>query len=211
MAHDRNQDHQGPEALTPPPFVRPPSRLPFPWGWILGRVDRKLGKPLVANRILAWSPRILLGSGIMEGLVVHDDPEVPRRLLKLLRIFVSYRVSCPFCIDLNSQGSDSDGVTAEEVRALARGTSAELEALGESERAALAYAACVTATPVRFPPEVIEAMKAHFSDRAFTVIAATAAQVNFWARLIQGLGVSEAGFSTNPELLELDRFRTRAP
>jgi hypothetical protein len=54
-------------------------------------------------------------------------------------------------------------------------------------------------------------MKTWYSDRAFTIIAATVAQVNFWARLIQGLGVSEAGFSEDLELLELERFRTRGP
>ena len=54
-------------------------------------------------------------------------------------------------------------------------------------------------------------MKTHFSDRAFTLIAATVAQVNFWTRLIQGLGVSEAGFSEDLALLELGRFRTRVP
>lgn len=174
-------------------------------------VEQRLGKRLEANRILAWSPRTLAGTGIMEGLVVHDDPEVPRRLLKLLRVFVSYRVSCPFCIDMNAEGYEGDGVSAEEVQALARGTTAEWETLSQAERSALAYAACVTATPVRFPPEVIEGMKSHFSDRAFTIIAATVAQVNFWARLIQGLGVNEAGFSPDGELLELDRFRTRQP
>lgn len=147
----------------------------------------------------------------MEALVVHDDPEVTRRLLKLLRVFVSYRVSCPFCIDMNAQGYEGDGVSAEEVQALARGTTAERETLSQAERVALAYAACVTATPVRVPPEVIDGMKIHFSDRAFTIIAATVAQVNFWARLIQGLGVNEAGFSPHGELLELDRFRTRQP
>jgi len=147
----------------------------------------------------------------MEALVVHDDPEVPRRLLKLLRIFVSYRVSCPFCIDLNGQGHGDDGVTDAEVLALATGEYSRLESLSEREKAVLDYAACLTATPVRFPEAVVGALRAQVSDRGFTVIAATAAQVNFWARLIQGLGVSEAGFSPDLALFDLDKFRTRVP
>ena len=193
-----------------PPFVSPPSKLPFPWGWLLGMVERKLGRPLVANRILTWSPRTLAGSGLMEALVVHDDPEVSRRLLKLLRVFVSYRVSCPFCIDLNAQGYAGDGVTEVELRSLVHPTGFETQVqFSEAEKSALRYAACMSATPLRFPESVIEQMKTWYSDRAFTIIAATVAQVNLWTRLIQGLGVSEAGFSENPELLELDRFRTR--
>jgi len=196
--------------MNPPPFVQPPRRLPFPWGILLALVERKLGKPLVANRILGWSPRLLAGTGMMEALVVHEDPEVPRRLLKLLRVFVSYRVSCPFCIDLNAQGHAGDGVTDEEIRALAAGHP-ESVTLSDSEIAAIHYADGLCATPVRFPDEVISAMKQHFSDRAFTLIAVTCAQVNFWARTIQGLGVSEAGFSEDLKLLELERFRTRGP
>ncbi|MEI8094386.1 MAG: hypothetical protein WCG80_09255 [Spirochaetales bacterium] len=199
--------------MTPEPFVRPPARLPFPWGWLLGQVERKLGKRLEANRILAWSPRLLAGTGLMEALVIHDDPEVPRRLLKLLRVFASYQVSCPFCIDLNGQGFAAEGVSAAEVKALATGKpwDSPLFSTPETagEAAALRYAACVCATPVRFPDPVIEALHRHFSDRAFTVIAATVAQVNFWARYIQGVGVSEAGFSGDPELLALEQFRTR--
>lgn len=164
----------------------------------------------MANRILTWSPRSLVGSGLMEALVVHDDPEVSRRLLRLLRVFVSYRVSCPFCIDMNSQGHAGDGVTDDEVRALASPLGFEsLGPFSEAEKAALRYTSCLSATPLRFPDAIIEDMKTWYSDRAFTIIAATVAQVNFWTRLIQGLGVSEAGFSENLELLDLERFRTR--
>ncbi len=55
---------------------------------MLSLVERRLGKPLVANRILAWYPKAFWGSGLMEGLVAHDEPEVPKRLLKLLRVYV---------------------------------------------------------------------------------------------------------------------------
>ena len=148
----------------------------------------------------------------MEGLVVHDDREVPRRLLKLIRLSVSYTASCPFCIDLNALGHGEDGVNDDEVHALATAGGFETCAsLSDAEKAALRYVACLTATPVRFPDAVIAGVRNHYSDRAFTLIAATAAQVNFWTRLIQGLGVSEAGFSPDAPLLELDRFRTRLP
>lgn len=211
MAPDRHQDRRRQETLTGLPFVNPPARMPFPWGWVLGLVERRLGKPLLANRILGWSPRTLAGSGLMEALVVHDDAEVPRRLLKLVRLFVSFRVSCPFCIDLNGHGYTDEGVTSEEVRALADGTFAHLASVTDQEKAALAYAACLTATPVRIPGAVVTAMNEHFSDKAFTILAATTAQVNFWARMIQGLGVQEAGFCEEATLFDLDRFRTRVP
>lgn len=190
-------------------YINPPKPMPWLLRAMLALVERRLGKPLVANRILAWYPKAFWGSGIMEGLVAHDEPEVPRRLLKLLRVYVSFLVSCPFCIDLNAKEYKESGLSDEEILAL-RGLKRfdEVVSIGESERAALEYARCATSTPVAFTPETIEALRSRFSERAVVVIASTCAQVNFWARLIQALGVQPAGFSSECSLLELEKYRT---
>ena len=38
-------------------------------------------------------------------------------------------------------------------------------------------------------------LQAAFEPRELVVLAATAAQVNYWARLIQALGIPPAGFT----------------
>jgi alkylhydroperoxidase family enzyme len=43
-------------------------------------------------------------------------------------------------------------------------------------------------------------LKAHFTERELVVLASTAAQVNYWGRLIQALGIPPAGFSGQCEL-----------
>lgn len=190
-------------------YISPPKPMPYFIRAMLAIVERRLGKRLVANRILAWYPKAFWGSGIMEGLVAHDEPEVPKRLLKLLRVYVSFLVSCPFCIDLNAKEYKEDGLGDDEILAL-RGLKSfdEVAGLGDSERAALDYARCATSTPVAFTPEIIDAIRSRFSERAVVVIASTCAQVNFWARLIQSLGVQPAGFSAECSLLELEKYRT---
>jgi hypothetical protein len=40
------------------------------------------------------------------------------------------------------------------------------------------------------------------------IVASTAAQVNFWARLLQSLGVPPAGFSTECQILDLAEHAT---
>jgi AhpD family alkylhydroperoxidase len=191
--------------------VQPPRRLPLILGVLLSLVEGRLGKPLLANRILAWYPKAFVGSGLMEALVAHEDRELPRRLLKLLRIYVSFLASCPFCIDMNAQEYRDSGLTDEEILAL-RGMRSfdETDSLSPAERAALEYARCMTSTPVAFTPEIIDELHAHFSDRAVVIIASTCAQVNFWARLIQSFGVQPAGFSTECSILELEEYRTLA-
>jgi alkylhydroperoxidase family enzyme len=186
--------------------------MPLLLGFLLSLVERRLGRPLEANRILAWYPKALLGSGAMEALVAHGDREVPARLLKLLRVYVSFLASCPFCIDLNSREYSGSGISDREILAL-RGllSFAEVTSLSAAERAALDYARCMTTTPVAFTQEVIDALHASFSERAIVIIASTCAQVNFWARLIQSFGVPPAGFSASCSILELESYRTLRP
>jgi len=190
-------------------YIAPPARLPWLIRIMLSMVERRLGKPLVANRILAWYPKAFWGSGLLEALVAHEEAEVPRRLLKLIRIYVSFLASCPFCIDMNAQEYAQAGITDDEILAL-RGLK-DFDVVGsfdKAERAALRYVRCATTTPVSFTAEVIDALRASFSERGIVVIASTCAQVNFWTRLIQSLGVQPTGFSTECSILELEKYRS---
>ena len=193
-------------------YISEPKPLPLIWRILLGLVERRLGKKLVANRILAWYPRALLGSGLLEALVAHDEPEVPRRLLKLIRVYTSFRVSCPFCIDLNSREYRDSGLSDEEILGLQEPDRiASLPSLSAAERAALAYVECMCRSPVRFEAETVKELRRHFDERGVVVIASTCAQVNFWARLIQAFGVPPAGFNAECSLLNLDRYRSLLP
>jgi alkylhydroperoxidase family enzyme len=60
---------------------------------------------------------------------------------------------------------------------------------------ALQYAKLISQTPLKFYPEFVETLKEHFNEREIVILASTAAQVNYWARLIQALGIPPAGFS----------------
>jgi alkylhydroperoxidase family enzyme len=66
--------------------------------------------------------------------------------------------------------------------------------LGSRERLAIQYARLVSQTPLKFQPEIVAQVRAEFNEREFVILATTAAQVNYWARLIQALGIPPAGF-----------------
>jgi alkylhydroperoxidase family enzyme len=190
--------------------IPPPPRIPLLLRFALTLVEKRLGKKLLANRILAWYPKAFIGSGIMEGLIAHDDHEVPRRLLTLIRVATSFRVSCPFCIDMNARDFPAKGLSDDEIRALQGLVPLEsIDSIDERERAALRYVQCMCATPLSFPAEVVQGMHQHFTPRAIVIIASTCAQVNFWARLIQSLGVPPAGFSSECAILDLEKYVTQ--
>lgn len=166
-------------------FIPAPARIPFPLRWVLRFAQRRTGTDLLPAQLLAWYPKAAIGSGVLESLIAHDDGALDERMLKLARMAVSFAVSCPFCVGMNSQGWEK--LMSEEERIAVQGL-APLAGFSEREALAIEYARLISATPLAFPAPFIEKLTAAFTEREIVVLATTAAQVNYWARVIQSLG-----------------------
>lgn len=160
--------------------------------WIARRVS---GAELLPAQLLAWYPKAAISSGVLEALIAHHDGRLDARILKMVRMKVSFTAGCPFCVDMNSAGWEKL-LTPDELAAL-QGLMPvdELATITERERLAIEYARLVSSTPLHFPAEFVAELKGHFDEREIVVLATTAAQVNYWTRLIQALGCPPEGFS----------------
>ncbi len=97
---------------------------------------------------------------------------------------------------MNSFQSEESHISAEELAVLqGRKSQTEIQTFTERESLAIQYAKLISQTPLRFPQDFIDELKLHFNERELVILASTAAQVNYWARLIQALGIPPAGFS----------------
>lgn len=183
-------------------FIQPPPRIPLLLRlpiWISKKIT---GRDLLPAKILAWYPKAAIGSGVMESLVAHKEGRIDERMLKLVRIQASVAANCSFCIDMNSYRFEDTGITSEELLAIqGKVHTSEIATFSDEERIALDYARLISSTPLTFPSEFISRLKACFSEREIVILASTAAQVNFWARLIQALGIPPAGFSNECAVL----------
>ena len=177
-------------------FVEPPQRIPLSLRLGIWISEKITGRRMLPARILAWYPKAALGSGVLEALVAHHDGKLNERMLKLVRMAASFAAACPFCIDMNSYEHESLAINADEVLALRGQVGLEsVPTFSIRERLAIQYARLVSQTPLKFHPDFIEQIKANFDEREMVILASTAAQVNYWARLIQALGIPPAGFS----------------
>jgi alkylhydroperoxidase family enzyme len=174
-------------------FIKQPKRIPLflKLGILLS--EKITGKAMLPARILAWYPKAAIGSGVMEALVAHEDGKMTQRMLKLIRMTASYAAACPFCVDMNSYEHRDVGITDEEAESL-RGDFEQVNTFSEQEKLAIAYTRVISQTPLKFQPDLVERVKSVFTERDFVILATTAAQVNYWARLIQALGIPPAGF-----------------
>lgn len=175
------------------PLVPEPPRMPLLLRLGVNISDRVTGRRMVPARLLAWVPRAAVGAGVMEALVAHE----PARLLRLVRLAASFTVGCAFCIDMNAHDRDREAVSDAELAALRDAGAADLAAVfpDARERLAVAYAHRVSLTPPDLPPAFTAELTAAFGERELVTLASTIAQVNYWARLNQALGVPPAGFT----------------
>jgi alkylhydroperoxidase family enzyme len=179
-------------------FISTPKNIPF-WLrigiWYSERVTRH---EMLPAKLLAWYPKAAIGSGVLEAMVAHKDGNLDPRILKLVRVQASYSASCAFCIDMNSANSIESGISSDEILAMqGKKDIRSVPSLTDREILAINYAKLISQTPLKFPAEFISDIKHNFTEREIVIIASTAAQVNYWARLIQALGIPPAGFSAD--------------
>jgi alkylhydroperoxidase family enzyme len=177
-------------------FIDQPKKISWPLKLGIWFAEKTTGKIMLPARILAWYPKAAIGSGVLESLVAHYDGLLDERMLKLVRMTASFSAACPFCVDMNSHEHESVGITNDEVLALRGMIDLEnVPSFSAREKLAIQYARMISQTPLKFYPDFIELLKENFSEREIVILASTAAQVNYWARLIQALGIPPAGFS----------------
>jgi alkylhydroperoxidase family enzyme len=182
-------------------YIKPPRRIPFYLKAGIAISKKVTKKDLLAPKLLAWYPKVAISSGVLESLVAHGKKDLNGRILKLVRIQASICVACPFCIDMNSFEYEKEGITHSEMMGLTGNVPpADIPTLSIKERLAVKYTKIISDTPVEVPMELIEEMKGNFSEREIVILASTAAQVNYWARMLVALGVPPAGFSESCEI-----------
>ncbi len=190
-------------------FISPPSEIPAFSGFLLCFAEKEFGVELLPGRILTWSEDLGIASGALElyiekGVAKILDP----RLVTLLRMQVSYTVSCPFAIDVNSAKYKENLINEDELRAMQGITPIEsVSSFTQEEKAALKYAVAITQTPVSFDTNLLSDIRSLFSHEEIVAIAALSAKVNYWARFIEALRIKPAGYTDDPLLL-LEEFRT---
>lgn len=177
-------------------YIRPPEKIPFYIRLGLMVSKRVTKKDLLVPKLLAWYPKVAISSGVLESLVAHGKKDLTPRILQLVRMQVSILAACPFCIDMNAFEYEKCGISEEEIQVLTgRIPMEEVLSFSDRERLAVEYTRLISLTPVMIPSALMEQVKVTFTEREIVILASTAAQVNYWARMISALGVPPAGFT----------------
>jgi alkylhydroperoxidase family enzyme len=180
--------------MYPGPVVEPippPASVAWylrPMLWLTRQIT---GKDPLPARLLAYFPKGAVGVGVFE-LTAAGGADLDARCLAVARIVSSVVSGCPFCVDMNAATWKRSGLLARELPVLF--SSEGYDVLGGREAVAARYAKALSSTPVVLDAELVLQLRDHFTPRELVVLATTIAQVNYWTRFNQGLGVPAAGF-----------------
>lgn len=174
-------------------FIEPPKPAPWYLRPMLWLARKTTGKDPLPARLLAHFPKGAIGAGVFE-LTAAGARDLDARTLAVARIVASVVAGCPFCVDMNAATWQRASLTPDDLRVLFRPDERRFEAIGAKEACAARYARALSLTPVVVTPELEGELRLAFSEREIVVLATTIAQVNYWSRFNQGLGVPAAGF-----------------
>ena len=175
-------------------LVAPPKRVPILLRPALWLARRLTGKDPLPARLLARFPKGAVAAGLFELGAPHAPRDLDARVLAVARVVASAVGGCPFCIDMNAATWREAGLSATELEGLLNLDRGRWEGLAPRERLAARYAEVLSRTPVDLEESLVDSLRAQFSEKEIVVLAFTIAQVNFWTRFNQGLGIPAAGF-----------------
>lgn len=173
------------------PWVAPLQQLPVSLKPIAAMQQKHYGAVLNPTRWWGRMPRLFWLVALFVGFLERRRSPLAPELRALLMTRVSQACHCDFCIDANSLRLAERSGAMEKVLAVASWRDSAL--FTAQERAALAYADAVTATP----PQVDETLKAeltaHFSTDAISEMTALIAFQNLSARFNAALEIPSQG------------------
>lgn len=173
-------------------FIHQPKKLPRFIRFSKWVAERQTKKEMEILGVLSWYPEAI-SSSMLEAFITHKDKDITSRMLQLIRLQVSILIGCPFCIDMNKNNYEKNGITNEELDALqVEGDIPLLTSFSDKEVCALTYTRVITRTPIMNEEVAMERMKELFSEREIVIICTTISQVNDWARMMKGFGIPVA-------------------
>lgn len=143
------------------------------------------------HALVGRMPRLFWLVALFVGYLERRKARLTPVLRSLLMTRVSQICHCAFCIDANSLRLAERSGALDKVQAVSDWQNSTL--FSEEERAALAYAEAVTATPPQVDENIKSLLKRHFTEETITEMTALIAFQNLSARFNAALDIPAQG------------------
>ena len=152
--------------------------------------SKMLGRVANALRVAAHSPKVAQALlGFMIPAIREEVSGVLDVRIKALAILKTSMLNgCDYCVGHNTQLGRAVGFSNDQIEAL-EGDYLGSDQFAADEKAAIAWAECLTLRTYRQKPEIMEELKKHFTNEQIVEITMVSGFFNFWNRFTDGLQV----------------------
>ncbi|MFB7717704.1 carboxymuconolactone decarboxylase family protein [Nocardia sp. NPDC056100] len=156
-------------------------------------MKRRFGEVPEPFTVSANHPRLFLAASIHEGLVERASTMLPANIREIAVYQVARTVGCSWCVDFGTMLMRLDDLDIDKLRHIEDFRTNP--AYSKDERAAIAYADAVTATPPTVTDEQVADLRNRFGPKGVMELTYQIALENSRARAYHALGITDQGFS----------------
>ena len=174
--------------------------------------SKMLGRVANAVRVAAHAPKIT--QALLGFMIPTLREEITGALsieIKVLAILKTSMLNgCDYCVGHNSALGRAVGFSDDKIAAI-EGDYQATDLFTPAEKAAIAWAECLTLRTYHQKPEVMKELKNHFSNEQIVEITMVSGFFNFWNRFTDGLQVDieaseQVGLIRKSKKIELDDY-----
>jgi len=156
---------------------------------------RRFGSVPEPFAILAHHRGLFMASGVHESAVERASKVLPPNIREIAVYRTAWVVGCSWCIDFGTMLQKHDDLDIDRLQQIADYETSP--AYSEDERAAIAYADAVTATPPTVTDEQVDDLRERFGIDGLIELTYQISLENQRSRMYAALGITDQGFSTD--------------
>ncbi|WP_063709997.1 carboxymuconolactone decarboxylase family protein [Nocardia transvalensis] len=158
-------------------------------------MKRRFGEVPEPFAVAANHPGVMVASAVHEGLAERATGAVPSHIREIAVYRVAWTVGCSWCVDFGAMLMRLDHLDIDKLEHIADYETSP--SYSEDERAAIAYADAMTATPTTVTDEQVTDLRRRFGTDGVVELTYQIALENSRARTYSALGITAQGFSTD--------------
>ncbi|GAB2690773.1 carboxymuconolactone decarboxylase family protein [Nocardia thraciensis] len=156
---------------------------------------RRFGEVPEPFAVAANHPRLLAASAVHEGMVEKACAALPFEIREIAVYRVAWTVGCSWCVDFGAMLMRLSHLDVDKLEDIADYETSP--SYSDDERAAIAYADAMTATPTTVTDEQVTDLKKRFGTAGVVELTYQIALENSRSRTYSALGITAQGFSTD--------------
>jgi AhpD family alkylhydroperoxidase len=155
---------------------------------------RRFGEVPEPFAVVANHPKLFVANVIAESVAAKASTVLPASVRDLAIYRVAWTIGCSWCVDFGTMLARLDGLDMDQLKEI--GDYATSARYSEDERAAIAYAEAMSATPPQSTDKQVADLERRFGRDGVVELTYEIALENLRSRMNLALGITEQGFSS---------------